>query len=205
VSETRQRGRPRSVEAERAILRATLELLAEEGLRGLGFERVAARAGVGKTTIYRRYASPEQLASAALETLAVEPPRISEHGTTRDAFVALARQRIAAAQESRWSLLMPRLVMESAGDPELQAMVHRILVDPGRAIVAAVIRRGIERGELRQDLDVELAIDLLVGPFVYRVLLEGGLGFGVFADEPERPLDLLLEGLAARPVSGGAA
>jgi AcrR family transcriptional regulator len=204
VSETHQRGRPRSAEAERAILRATLELLAEEGLRGLGFERVAARAGVGKTTIYRRYATPEQLASAALETLVVEPPRISDEGTTREAFAALARQRIAAARESRWNLLMPRLVMESAGDAELEALVRRILVDPGRSVVATIIRRGIERGELRADLDVELATDLLVGPFVYRVLLEGGRGFGVFADEPERPLDLLLEGLAPQ-VSGDAA
>jgi AcrR family transcriptional regulator len=198
VTRTRRPGRPRSAEAERAILQTTLELLAEEGLRGLRFERVAARSGVARTTIYRRYATPAELAGAALATLAVQSVDLPEGSTTRETLASILRRRVAEAPETRWNLLMPRLVIESAGDAELHALVRRILVDPARGLLAGVLRRGIERGELRADLDVELTIDALVGPLVYRVLLERG-GFGIFAEAPERLYDLLFEGLAPQP------
>jgi AcrR family transcriptional regulator len=184
------RGRPRLAETDAAILRSTLELLANEGLRGLSVEGVAARAGVAKTTVYRRFATKDELVAAALETLALVAPPDLDTGTVLGDMGALARSRVAADPEVRWSLLMPRLVVESADDPALHELVHRILVRPERAVIAAILRRGVERGELPADLDLEFAVDVVLGPAVYRVLI----GRGELAGLPElieRALGLL--------------
>ena len=175
MTETRRPGRPRSTQADAAILSTTLELLAEEGLRGLTFERVAARAGVSRATVYRRFRSGRDLAAAALGTLAppAPPPEVARR-SARDAFLAVAQERVAAAPTTRWNLLMPRLLVESAGDPEFHELVRRVLVDPARAVVAGIVRSGVERGELPSDLDPELGVDVLIGPIVYRVLIDGG-------------------------------
>ena len=167
-------GRPRSPEADQAILGTTLELLAEEGLRGLSIEHVAARSGVAKTTIYRRYPSKKELVAAALGTLAMSAPSGPETGEAEGDFLALVRARTAEATESKWNLLVPRLVIDATGEPELYAVVRRVLVDPERELVGGILRQGIERGDLPADLDVELATDVLIGVLVYRVLIDRG-------------------------------
>ena len=196
MTASRSPGRPRSPEADRAILRTALELLAEEGLRGLRMERVAARAGVGKTTVYRRFASAHDLAAAALETLATGDGAGEDTGSLTGDLTARLRRRIDLAAETRWNLLMPRLVVEAAGDPELHALVRRVLIDPERRAVVELVVRGIRRGELRADLDPELVTDALVGPLVYRVLIEAGDVSGL-ADRFGRLLPMLRAGLDA--------
>ena len=69
---------------------------------------------------------------------------------------------------------MPRLVVESAADPGLHALIRRILVEPERARIAEIVRRGIDRGELPAGLDPEFAVDVLIGPLVYRILIDRG-------------------------------
>ncbi len=184
------RGRPRLAETEAAILRSTLELLANEGLRGLSIERVAARAGVAKTTIYRRFATKDELVAAALETLALTAPPDLDTGSVHGDLSELVRRRVASDPEVRWSLLMPRLVVDSADDPVLHELVHRILVRPEREVIAGILRRGVERGELPAGLDLDFAVDVVIGPAVYRVLI----GRGELASLPElmeRALQLL--------------
>jgi hypothetical protein len=95
---------------------------------------------------------------------------------------------------------VPRLLAEAAGDREMHAIFYENLVAPRRAVMAEVLRRGVARGELRADLDVELAIDLLTGPWVYRLLISGGDDTEAISRlDPSGLLDLILGGIAARP------
>jgi hypothetical protein len=102
---------------------------------------------------------------------------------------------LAAAARVGAATFMPRLLAESAGDAEMQAIFYENLVAPRRAVMETVLRRGIARGELREDLDVELAIDLITGPWVYRLLISGGV---VPHGDPQRLLDLVFAGIEAR-------
>jgi AcrR family transcriptional regulator len=197
VSEVRRPGRPRSAAADDAILRATLELLVEQGYRGLTMEQVTARAGVGKATLYRRYGSKEALVTDAIRHLNQEIP-VPDTGTVRDDIMAVAGSVIAAAVRTGAVTLMPRLLAESAGDAEMHAIFYENLVAPRRAVMAEVLRRGVERGELREDLEVELAVDLLTGPWVYRLLIAGGDPAVVEHVDPRRLLDLVFGGIASQ-------
>ena len=175
MTEPRKPGRPRSAEADRAILRTTVELLATEGLRGLSIERVAERAGVGKTTIYRRWSTKRALAEAALQALFTEMKSVAdvpETGSVRGDLVEAAAVRMRAVSGTQF--LLPRLALESESDAAFHRLVNKILVEPTRAPIIEVLQRGVERGELRSDLDLELACDLFVGPFLYRLLVSRG-------------------------------
>ena len=166
-------GRPRDARADAAIRRATLELLLEVGYRGLAIETVAARAGVGKTTVYRRFPSKWELVAAQLAGLQ-EGLELPDTGAVLTDFFALAEQVIGqAAVVDLWNL-GPRLMIEAAGDPQLLELVRANLITPRRELLKALLRRAVERGELRTDLDLESAVDMLVGPLIYRVLLAGG-------------------------------
>jgi AcrR family transcriptional regulator len=192
----RRPGRPRSTVADAAIVSATLALLLEDGFRALTMEQVRARAGVGKATLYRRYRSKEQLVTAAIRHLN-QPLDTPDTGTVREDILAVARSVMAGAERVQFASFVPRLLAEAAGDPEMHAIFYENLVAPRRGTMAAVLRRGVERGELRSDLDIELAIDILTGPWVYRLLISGG-DAAVYRSDPSILLDLILGGLASR-------
>jgi AcrR family transcriptional regulator len=185
--------RPRSAESHAAILQAALELVVEGGLRGTTIEGIAARAGVGKATIYRRWKTKEELFTEALRTIAFELPD-PDTGSVRGDVTA-----IVAFNVEHWTpaaaLLMPRLMVESAGDPDLFAVMREVLVDPRRELLKTVLRRGIERGELRGDIDLDVVTDAIIGPLVYKVLITGA-DLDQVAALPERILDTLMQGLA---------
>jgi AcrR family transcriptional regulator len=191
--EARRPGRPRSAAADSAIIQATLELLLDGGYRGLTMEQVRARSGVGKATLYRRYGSKQELVAAAIRHLNQHIP-VPDTGTVRDDILAVAGSVLAAATRVGAATFMPRMLAESAGDPEMHAIFYDNLVAPRRAVMAEVMRRGVERGELRSDLDVELAVDLLTGPWVYRLLISGG---EMPTTDPRRLFDLVLHGIAS--------
>src|SRR5438067_8052092 len=110
---TRKPGRPRSARAHRAILAAALALLAEEGFEAMSMEGVAARAGVGKSTIYRRWASKEALLIEAVSSIHAEAP-IVDTGNIRDDLLALARAGLQGSPRSALVRLFPRLLSEAA-------------------------------------------------------------------------------------------
>jgi AcrR family transcriptional regulator len=175
VSETadvRRPGRPRSPEAHAAILRAALELAVEGGLRGLSMEAIAARAGVGKATIYRRWRSKEALFAEALGSIALNP-EIPDTGSVRGDFQAASTAAVGRMAPEAFRVL-PRLLADAADDPELLEALHAALLRPRRAAIATILRRGIERGELRPDIDLDLVSDMLIGPLIARVLTSGG-------------------------------
>ena len=193
---TRRPGRPRSAAADAAIVRATLELLLEAGYRGLTMEQVRARAGVGKATLYRRYRSKQDLVSAAIRHLN-QPLVLPDTGSVAADILGFARSLSTGAEGAEFATFAVRLLAESAGDREMHAIFYENLVAPRRAAMGEVLRRGIERGELRADLDVETAVDIITGPWVYRLLISGG-DAAVYRTDPAILLDLILGGLANR-------
>jgi AcrR family transcriptional regulator len=163
--------RPRSAESHAAIVQAALELVVEDGLRGTTIEGIAARAGVGKATIYRRWKTKEELFMEALKTVAFPLPD-PDTGSLRGDVEAIIAFNLEHATRNA-ALLMPRLMVEAADDPELFAVMQEVLVEPRREVLRTILRRGVERGEMRDDIDPEAAIDLLIGPFIYAVLVTG--------------------------------
>ena len=179
TSAQRPIGRPRDQRADRAILSATLELMAEHGVDGLRTDDVADRARVGKATIYRRYRSKEELVSAAVGALVSEiivPAEGSTRveGSTREDLLALMRGAIDVYSGSLAGGLMPSLVAAMRTSPELARTVREGFVAGRRAALREVLERGVARGDLRSDLDFELALDVLGGPLFYRLLITGG-------------------------------
>ena len=167
----RKPGRPRSAQAERAILNATLEELAEVGFEALSIEAVAARAGVGKTTIYRRWSSKTELVLDAMSMVHTEVPVI-DTGSFRDDL----RTLLTGAYHLRATLveqLLLKVMGEVKSNPEVfQAFMERH-VAPRFARITQMIERAKERGELRQDLDSSFIMALAAGPFFFEVLFSG--------------------------------
>jgi AcrR family transcriptional regulator len=166
-------GRPRDERADRAILDATLELMAEAGARGLRMDDVAGRAGVGKATIYRRYRSKDELITAAVAGL-VSEIAVPDTGRTRGDLLALMRGAVDVYRRSVEAAVMPSLVEAMSRDAELARLVREGFLARRRSALRAVLDRGIERGDLRADLDIDLVLDVLGGPLFYRLLITGG-------------------------------
>lgn len=164
-------GRPRSPQADQAIIGATLELLVEAGYRALSMEQVRARAGVGKATIYRRYTGKDDLVKAAIAHLHQDLPVPEDTGSLVGDYAALSEAAAEAAMATRATTVIPRLLAEAAGDDDLHALVYENLIVPRRTRLRAVLERAVGRGEIRADADLEIAIDLILGSLVYRTLI----------------------------------
>jgi AcrR family transcriptional regulator len=205
-----RRGRPRSEEAHRAILAAVIELLPEHGLGGLTIEAVAARAGVGKTTIYRHWDTKNDMVVEALRQLspAGSPPDTGSLTGDLEAIVTLQRDRLEASTLPR---VMPRILSEASEDPELHAEIVRTAVLPIRATLEELVARAVTRGELREDVDREALVDVLHSVPVYLMLMNGG-DIGALAGVPTKLVAFLAEGVSsssagrasARPRSSGS-
>ena len=191
---TRGRGRPRSQEAHEAILAATVELLAAEGILGTSMEAVAAKAGVAKTTVYRRWATKEELIVEAV-TLIAPPGPPDDTGSFAGDLALLAREQIGRMSGTGVPLVAPRVIADSLGHPELHRLLNERLIEPVRSVLAALVRRAIERGEMRADTDVEIAVDVLHGVVIYNVLISGGQ-IHQLPDRAARLASLLLDAFA---------
>jgi AcrR family transcriptional regulator len=185
-------GRPRDPRADRAIVAAALELIAAVGVSDFRMEDVAARAGVGKAAIYRRYASKDELVTAAVAAL-VSEIEVPDTGSTRADLLALMRDAVAVYRDPLHSGVMPAVVGAMRQRPALARTVRAGFLAGRRDALRAVLERGVARGELRAHLDYELALDVLGGPLFYRVLITGGP-----LDEQlvEGVADLILRGFA---------
>jgi AcrR family transcriptional regulator len=166
-------GRPREQRADRAILAAALELIAEQGARDLRMDDIADRARVGKATIYRRYRSKDELVTAAVAAL-VSEIQVPDTGSTRGDLLALMRRAVEVYSRSVEAAVMPSLVDAMSRDAGIARTVREGFLAGRRAALRAVLERGVERGDLRADLDLELALDVLGGPLFYRLLITGG-------------------------------
>jgi AcrR family transcriptional regulator len=166
-------GRPRDARRDEAILTATLEILQELGYAGLTIEGVAARAGVGRPTVYRRWPSKPALVVAAL----VQDSRLAfpvrNTGSLRRDLIAIQRHQAALMSSPANRRVTAGLVADLATDPELgEKYVNEYLV-PRRDAVWQVLQRGVERGELDPDTDFALVYELLTGPLFMRSVVWG--------------------------------
>ena len=190
----RRPGRPRSERAERAILDATLELFTESGVAGVCMEAVAARAGVGKATIYRRWAGKEDLLLDALSLL--KSPLPEPRGlSVREDLVAMLRVMCQDAADPTRMRRYALLLGEGEKYPRIMQRYKETVVEPRRETIRQVVRRGIEVGELRPDTDVEVAMLTLIGAVMARSKDEPAQTAPDFA---VRVVDQLLRGIAAR-------
>ena len=184
------RGRPRSDRVHRAILDAAREHLIKEGYSGLRLEHVAAHAGVGKATIYRRWRSKEELAQALLADLAAPHIDIEVTGDTREEMLAAVMNPLLAITKSDFGPVIRALLSQIATNPALGDRFRATVVQARRDEIARMVARGIERGDLCADADPNLATELLVGPVYFRLMFGGELD-RAFA---ERVVDNVMRG-----------
>ncbi|NUP44316.1 MAG: TetR/AcrR family transcriptional regulator [Streptomyces sp.] len=194
------RGRPRSEAVERAVIEGVLKLL-EDGvpLAELSIERIARTAGVGKATIYRRWSGKEELFVDVVR--AAEPPDPELPGTSmRDDLVALLEHLRQRGVMTRASVLLHNVFAQMKSSPKVWAAYHASVVRPRRRLQIEILRRGQENGELRDDVDLELVNDLMVGPMLLRTVMrpEADVETDLSEGLSEQIVDALLEGL--RPV-----
>jgi AcrR family transcriptional regulator len=190
----RRPGRPRSEQADQAIIEAALSLFAESGPEGLCIERVAARAGVGKATIYRRWPGKEDLLLDAITALKAPLPEPAGRSARED-LVTLLEAMCQESADPRRAREFALLLGEGAKYPRLMARYVEAVVEPRREVIRAVLRRGVASGELRPGLDVEAALFMLIGSVIVRGRYEPA---GIPAGYPQRVVEELLQGLAAR-------
>ncbi|MFG1840063.1 TetR/AcrR family transcriptional regulator [Micromonospora sp. NPDC049175] len=191
----RSPGRPRSIRADEAIIEATLDLLAEGStIEALSIEAIAARAGVGKATIYRRWAGKDALLLDALRRLKGVLAQPTGHSVRED--LVLLVGAIGKNVDPRAAKIMPCLAPAVNRSAD-QFQLYQNIISPRRQLMREVLRRGIDEGVLRADIDVEVTMALLTGP----MLIQRVLQWNPELDEqtlPERVVDAVLEGIQVR-------
>lgn len=170
-----RRGRPRSDVAHQAILEAAREMLIDEGYSRLRLEHVAARAGVGKSTIYRRWASKEELALELLMELATPYLDTPDLGDTRAELEAIVDNVLRAITGTDFGPVIRALLSQIAGNAALGDPFRATIVQARRDEVARVVGLGVSRGDLRSDVDPDIVTELLLGPLYFRLVFGGEL------------------------------
>ena len=171
--ERRRPGARKDPEADRLILETTHRLLREVGYDRLTMDAVAREAGVARTTVYRRYRDKPELVSAAIETLR-GPVKRSATGDAHEDLVA----HLDNIRRNYGISLAGALLMEEPYNPRLLELFRGRMVMPQRQIVAETLQEGIERGQIRPDIDVEAVLDLFLGAFFAAVFAGGRPGPG---------------------------
>jgi AcrR family transcriptional regulator len=156
-----------------AILDATRELLAKGGVRELTIEGVAARSGVAKSTIYRRYRSKDELALAVLFDMVLTFTSVPDLNDTRAELIAFVKGAVRVLGKTLMGTVMQGLVSELSTDSELAVAFRTDVVALRVEEVRRLLERGIKRGEVRPDADIGLTHELLFGPVYYRLFLSG--------------------------------
>jgi AcrR family transcriptional regulator len=184
---------PRVARTRAAVLAAAIDILAERGYSGFSVEGVVERTGVAKTTLYRHWPARDDLLAAAISQLGGTGP-LPDTGSLRQDLLDFFGRRVRAARAPQWERCMPALIEAAARHPELADTVARLAAQ-ALGQVETLIRRGIERGEIRPDVSPRLAASALMGPIVFRRLLlqEAPTGQRVAAT-----VDLVLDGISRR-------
>ena len=165
----RKPGRPRSAQAHKAIIDATLELLAEEGFQGLSIEAVAARAGVGKTTIYRRWASKDELVIDAIRQVQIDIPVVDTGNFRNDlaAILKTAYQGFMVYPYPFMGKLLLKFIGEYQTNPEIFQGAITQLILPRFQRFFHLVEQAQAREEIRGDIDPELVMDLVAGSLYF--------------------------------------
>ena len=190
----RPAGRPRDPDVDAAILDAALLLLDRVGYQQMSIAAVAAEAGVGRPTLYRRYRSKAELVVAAIQRMTSGPDPALPSGA-RDALHGLLGTAGGACASPGGHAILGSLLAEQRRDPELLAAFRARIFDPRRAIIHDVVERGVRAGDVAADADREAIDGLLFGALLARAIL----GEAVDAGWIDRVVDQLWRGIAAPP------
>ncbi len=185
-------GRPRSEESRTAVLRATSELLHEVGLRAMTTEEIANRSGASKATIYKWWPNKYAVAIDAFLSEMMAESRDPDTGSARDDLTAVMRG-LLHFYTGPSGRVFAQLVGEAQADPSIQQELRANLVDSRRELFRTIWDRGVERGELRADLDPDAALDLVIGPALYRLMI-GHAPMG--EDAADQLVDAAIRGLS---------
>jgi AcrR family transcriptional regulator len=170
--EARPRGRPRRASAGAEILDATLELLSERGFQAATMEAIAARAGVGRNTIYRRWSSKEELIADALQELIVDID-LRDGDDVYALLLDWIRDFARVFGDPLYGRILPMVLGELRANPVFARVYAERVVRPRYDALVGILRRAAERGALRRDVDVEQIADLLAAPPFVRLLPVG--------------------------------
>lgn len=182
-------GRPRSAASHQAMLKATLELLAEVGFEAMSIEAIATRAGVGKTTIYRRYSSKDELVADAIESMREEVliPDTGSLWSDIDALIENAAQ-ITLTPLGRQAVAM--IISSASSNPGFAQIYWKKYLQPRRQAFDIVIERAKERNEILTDLDSGLVFDTMSGIMLYALIFPSTESWTAYI---RRALSLLLK------------
>lgn len=165
----RRPGRPRSERSRRAVLRATSQLINEVGLRAMTTDEIASRSGVSKATIYKwwptKYAVAVEAFLSQMDAQSADP----DTGSAREDFRRTLRG-LMRFYRSKNGRAYAQLVGEAQFDPRIGKELREHLIGSRRQVMRDILKRGVERGELSPDIDAEVAIDLIFGPAMYRLI-----------------------------------
>lgn len=165
-SDIATRGRPRDAALDRRIAEAALDVLADSGIAAFTIEAVAQRAGVGKATIYRRYAGRDDVLAAALDQLRDDLRPIALEGSARERLeAALAFIRTPMTQ-TRGGRVMAQVISAGAQHPDFLAVFYDRVLGPRRSMLVGILREGVAEGWVSGDVDLDAAATLLVGPMI---------------------------------------
>jgi AcrR family transcriptional regulator len=186
-------GRRRSETSRQAILQAAFALMEEVGFDRMSIEGVAARAGVGKTTIYRWWGSRGVLAVEAFLTAVAPAIAFPHSNSARNDMIA---QMVALAELYRGPTgrFVREMIGSSQSDPAMRGAFHDLFLAPRRQAARDVFRRGQAAGAFRPDADADAAIDALYSPIYYRLLASDG---SIGEDEVRKIGTLVMDGLSA--------
>lgn len=187
-------GRPRSEDARKAIFRSTLKLLQEVGFPELSIEAIAEHADVGKATVYRWWPNKAALVADAFSSSADSELRFPDTGSVRSD-VSTQMKHLVRILRGRRGRIVAALIGGGQSDPELIEAFRDRFMMPRRQEAYGILRRGITRGELPENLDLDLALDTLYGSLYMRFLIRQT---GLTEEYVDEVIGLVMDGAAAK-------
>ena len=193
----RKRGRPRDAAADGRILDAAAHLILERGFEQTTVDDVAALAGVGKATVYRRWPSKEDLAVAAMGKLYDVLAPVTDTGDLRADLGRLVETGIEFYNSPVGPSYLRMTIKESLRDPRIQDL-YRTSAERIEQMITELLVAARERGEVRADADLSIAVQMMTGVALHRIVMGHQM---VSVDQSEQMLDLLLLGLTGQPTA----
>ena len=175
----------RSAEAHEKVLDAAIRVIAERGIEGASMDAIAQLSGVSKATVYKHWTGKEALCLEAIAKLQGELPEF-DTGKPREDITNLLRHLVESRKTEIWGKIWPRLIGYAAGHPDFAYALQTRSTAPRRMQLARLLKEAGTRGQLRPDIDVDFAMDLLFGPILHCRLR----GAEVDANAPERIVDV---------------
>jgi len=193
----RSRGRPRSESVDRALAEAALEEFMLRGYDAMSIESIAARAGVSKVSLYRRWSSKLAVATEVLQFLSRTTTPVENHGSLKADIRALLHQYIGSSTATSTAKILMRMMGEISVHPELLALYRAYLLAPRLEQLRSVVERARARKELRASLSTDVACAMIAGPlFLYYLTLLAEVEVNMSSNLAEQVTRAILQGVA---------